>query len=83
MLNNKIPLISNGISIHMIEEHQGEIFFSKWNPFKRLLATGGAGDYFVNVWDYNQISAGSNIATLVSPALPVLWLRHISKKKTD
>ena len=56
----------------MIEEHQGEIFFSKWNPFKRLLATGGAGDYFVNVWDYNQISAGSNIATVVSPALPVL-----------
>lgn len=72
MLNNKIPLVSNGISIHVINEHQGEIFFSKWNPYKRLLATGGAGDYFVNIWDYNQISAGSNIATLVAPVLPLL-----------
>ena len=53
MLNNKIPLVSNGISIHIVNEHQGEIFFSKWNPFKRLLATGGASDYFVNLWDYN------------------------------
>jgi hypothetical protein len=41
----------------MLNEHQGEIFFSKWNPNKKILATGGAGDCFVDVWDFNMINA--------------------------
>lgn len=57
--SNKIPLLSNGSSIQVISEHQGSIFFSKWNPNKKILATGGAGDCFVDVWDANSSPAGS------------------------
>lgn len=56
-LQNKIPLVSNGQSVRVIKEHQGEIFFSKWNPCQRLLATGGTGDMFVDIWDYNLLSS--------------------------
>jgi len=37
----------------VIQEHKGEVFHSKWHPTKRLLATAGASDNFVDVWDYN------------------------------
>jgi len=51
-----MPLASNGSSISVINEHKGDIFFSKWNPSKKILATGGAGDCFVDVWDFNRIN---------------------------
>jgi WD40 repeat protein len=51
---NRMPLKSNGNSIKVIQEHQGLVFFSKFNPTKRILATGGAGDCFVNLWDFNH-----------------------------
>ena len=56
-LTNKIPLVSNGQSVRVVKEHHGEIFFSKWNPHQRLLATGGTGDMFVDIWDYNLLSS--------------------------
>jgi hypothetical protein len=49
--------VSNGQSIRVISEHHGEIFFAKWNPHQRLLATGGTGDMFVDIWDYNLLSS--------------------------
>jgi len=54
---NSIPLQSNGTSIRVMNEHKGDIFFSKWNPNKKILATGGAGDCFVDVWDFNLINS--------------------------
>lgn len=56
-LANKIPLVTNGQSVRVIKEHQGDIFFAKWNPHQRLLATGGTGDMFVDIWDYNLLSS--------------------------
>lgn len=56
-LANKIPLVSNGHSVRVIKEHHGETFFAKWNPHQRLLATGGTGDMFVDIWDYNLLSS--------------------------
>jgi WD40 repeat protein len=56
-LTNRIPLASNGLSINVINEHHGEIFFAKWNPNKNFLATGGAGDCYVDVWDYGLINS--------------------------
>lgn len=43
--------------MRVIKEHHGEIFFAKWNPHQRLLATGGTGDMFVDIWDYNLLSS--------------------------
>jgi WD40 repeat protein len=51
----------------MINEHQGEIVHSKWNPNKKLLATGGNGDCFVDLWDLTTNSSK-----------PMKQLRHIS-----
>lgn len=31
--------------------------YSKWNPVKKILATGGTGDFYVDVWDYNLINS--------------------------
>ena len=59
----RIPLMPNGKSISIINEHKGDIFFSKWNPNKKVLATGGAGDCFVNVWDSNQVQSQSALAS--------------------
>ena len=52
----KIPLKSNGSSIRVINEHQGGIMYSKWHPSKKFLATGGHGDYYVDIWDYSLIN---------------------------
>lgn len=49
-----MPLLSNQTSIRVINEHKGLVFFTKWNPNKRILASGGAGDCYVDLWDYNQ-----------------------------
>ena len=57
----------------MINEHHGEIFFAKWNPNKNYLATGGAGDCYVDVWDYNLLNSKSS-----SGPAPWMQLRHIS-----
>ena len=43
--------------MRVIKEHHGETFFAKWNPHQRLLATGGTGDMFVDIWDYNMLSS--------------------------
>ena len=53
----RIPLMSNQHSITLIQEHCGQVFFSKWSPAKgrRYLATGGAGDNIVDVWDYDTV----------------------------
>jgi hypothetical protein len=40
----------------IINEHSGEILHSKWNPFQKMLATGGTGDYFVDIWDFNHLN---------------------------
>lgn len=50
----KIPLVSNGSSVMLVNEHSGEIAHSKWNPNKRILATGGNGDSWVDLWDMTQ-----------------------------
>ena len=50
----KIPLVSNGSSVMLVNEHSGEIAHSKWNPNKRILATGGNGDSWVDLWDVTQ-----------------------------
>jgi len=68
------PLKHNGNSIHILNDHKGEIFFSKWNPTKNFLATGGAGDNVVDVWDFDLIN-GKNGGPNQSPWLS---LRHIS-----
>ena len=47
----KIPLVNNGSSVMLVNEHSGEIAHSKWNPTKRILATGGNGDSWVDLWD--------------------------------
>ena len=57
----------------MLNEHQGEIFFSKWNPVKRILATGGAGDCYVDIWDFNLINTSA-----LGQQSPLMQLRHIS-----
>jgi WD40 repeat protein len=67
---SKIPLQSNHSSVFVVPEHQGAIFFSKWNANRRILATGGAGDSWVNVWDLS----GDTVNTK-----PLLQLRHISQ----
>ena len=46
----------NGSSLHILNDHKGEIFFSKWNPTKNFLATGGAGDNVVDIWDFDLVS---------------------------
>ena len=53
----KVPLVTNGHSISVIDEHCGQVFFAKWNPAngRRFCATGGAGDYFVDIWDFDTI----------------------------
>lgn len=53
----KVPLVTNNHSITVIDEHCGQVFFAKWNPVpgRRFCATGGAGDYFVDVWDFDTI----------------------------
>lgn len=51
-----IPLKHNGNTLHILNDHKGEIFFSKWNPIKNLLATGGAGDNVVDIWDFDLVS---------------------------
>ena len=53
----RVPLKSNGSSIRVINEHEGGIMYSKWHPNKKILATGGHGDYYVDVWDYNLINS--------------------------
>ena len=53
---HRMPLTSNGQNIMIINEHSGEILHSKWNPFQKMLATGGTGDYFVDIWDFNHLN---------------------------
>jgi WD40 repeat protein len=52
-----VPLVTNNHSITVIDEHCGQVFFAKWNPIlgRRFCATAGAGDYFVDVWDFDTI----------------------------
>jgi len=58
----------------VVPEHRGDILFSKWNTNKRILATGGAGDCYVNVWDLTQEQF---------QAKPSMQLRHISFADND
>jgi WD40 repeat protein len=61
-----------------MNEHQGEIFFAKWSPSKKILATGGAGDCFVDVWDFNLINSSALGNLPGSTQAPWMQLRHIS-----
>lgn len=54
----------------VVNEHFGEIAHSKWNPVKKILATGGNGDCFVDLWDLT-IPGSNNIK-------PIKQLRHLS-----
>ena len=47
-----IPLVNNGTSIQVINEHHGEVIYLKWNPLQKLLATGGHNDNIVDIWDF-------------------------------
>ena len=80
----KVPLVTNGHSISVIDEHCGQVFFAKWNPAngRRFCATGGAGDYFVDIWDFDTIRNQASIKPPV-PTRPLLQLRHISVTKSD
>ena len=71
----KIPLVHNGSSVMLVNEHLGEIAHSKWNPNKKILATGGNGDCFVDLWDLTQPFYGS--------LKPMKQLRHISVMNTN
>ena len=51
--------------------------YSKWNPAKKILATGGTGDFYVDVWDYNAINSQAMISLNTAPT-PWMQLRHIS-----
>merc|ERR1740117_869458 len=53
----------------IVPEHSGEILHSKWNPFKKMLATGGTGDYYVDIWDFNLMN---NMLPM-----PQTQLRHV------
>lgn len=55
----------------LVNEHSGEIAHSKWNPNKRILATGGNGDSWVDLWDMTQSHSGS--------LEPIKQLRHVSQ----
>lgn len=60
----------------LLNEHLGEIVHSKWNPNKKLLATGGNGDYFVDLWDFTTPSNSGQLK-------PMKQLRHISMMNTN
>ena len=75
-LTNKIPLVDNCGNLRIISEHKGLIFFSRWNPLQMMLATGGHGDNFVDVWDYNLISKAKFSTSNVNPK-PLIQLQHI------
>jgi hypothetical protein len=62
----------------VINEHKGNIFFSKWNPNKKIVATGGAGDCFVDIWDFNRINTQALAKLPGSTQSPWMQLRHIS-----
>mmetsp|Transcript_45945 Transcript_45945/g.33699 ORF Transcript_45945/g.33699 Transcript_45945/m.33699 type:complete len:136 (-) Transcript_45945:346-753(-) len=34
-------LESNGKSIQIMDQHDGDVYFTQWNPVKRLLVSGG------------------------------------------
>jgi len=76
--------VTNNHSITVIDEHCGHVFFSKWNPVngRRFCATGGAGDYFVDVWDFDTIRNQTGLVPAVT-ARPLMQLRHISVTKSD
>lgn len=57
----KIPLESNGSSILIVNEHVGEIVYTKWNPTKSMLASGGNSDCFVNLWDTKELSSSQSL----------------------
>lgn len=80
----KVPLVTNNHSITVIDEHCGQVFFAKWNPVlgRRFCATAGAGDYFVDVWDFDTIRNQTSIKPPVATR-PLLQLRHISVTKSD
>ena len=71
----KIPLVHNGSSVMLVNEHLGEIAHSKWNPSKKILATGGNGDCFVDLWDLTQPVLGT--------MKPMKQLRHTSVMNTN
>lgn len=76
--------MSNQHCITVIKEHCGQVFFSKWSPAKgrRYLATGGAGDNIVDVWDYDTV-LNQHKAQGISQEQPLMKLRHISVTKND
>ena len=76
--------MTNNHSITVIDEHCGHVFFSKWNPVsgRRFCATGGAGDYFVDVWDFDTIRNQASLQPAVTTR-PLMQLRHISVTKSD
>ena len=88
LFRDYIPLNPNGESIHVLNEHCGEILLLKWNQNKKYLATGGSGDNYVNVWDFGQLSKmstddlnpGNQTTSPSSPKiqLPIAQLRHIN-----
>lgn len=76
--------MTNNHSITVIDEHCGQVFFAKWNPIpgRRFCATGGAGDYFVDVWDFDTVRNQTSLKPPV-PTRPLMQLRHISVTKSD
>jgi len=91
LCQDSIPLLANGDSIHIINEHCGEILLVKWNQNKKLLATGGGNDNYVNIWDFSQMPrlhaedpslSGNLVGTSASSPkshMPIAQLKHISK----
>lgn len=86
-LDFKIPLVHNGHSIHVINEHHGQVLYLKWSQNQKMLATGGHKDNYVDVWNLTNIGGGLDphalnnmmITSSSSPKnlRPLLQLRHI------
>ena len=80
----KIPLVSNCSSVLVINEHVGEIGHTKWNPTKSMLASGGNGDCFVNLWDTKDLSSSQSLnPNLLNSLHPFKQLRHISVHESN
>jgi WD40 repeat protein len=75
--------------VHILNEHQGEVIFLKWNPLQKLLATGGQNDNVVDVWDLTELAALSEKGAFSpkqpsSSLKPLLQLQHsLPKGQTD
>mmetsp|Transcript_14839 Transcript_14839/g.25236 ORF Transcript_14839/g.25236 Transcript_14839/m.25236 type:complete len:92 (-) Transcript_14839:1308-1583(-) len=80
----------NGATIHLLNEHHGEVIHLKWNPNNKFLATAGHCDNYVDIWDLSSLGAlnfgdlsalNQQIVTSSSSPKnlkPHLYLRHIA-----